>query len=216
MIGLLTENLGLKLLSLAVALLLWLALVGEPNTTGAIVVPVQYHNIPTDLEVSSDFVNSAYIEVRASRGRLSNLGNAVVVINLANQNQPGERTFSILKDNVNLPPGVEFLRAIPSQIRMRLEPRVVRDVPVLVRYGSSIPAGLHIVRQEVTPDTVRIVGPESSVQLLDRVQTDPVELAGAAPGEQTFRVHPYTGDARVRLDSSALVINVKVVLEKTR
>jgi len=216
MIGLLTENVGLKLLSLAVAMLLWLALVGEPNTTGAIVVPVQYHNIPKDLEVSSDFVDSAYVEVKASRGRLSSLGNAVVVIDLANQNQPGERTFSILSDNVSLPPGVEFLRSIPSQIRMRLEPRISRDVPVLVRYGSPIPEGIRIVRQEVTPDTVRIVGPESSVQLIDRVQTDPVELAGVAPGEHAFRVHPFAGDGRVRLERSDVMINVKVVLEKSR
>lgn len=212
----LTENLGLKLLSVVVAVLLWLALVGEPNTTSAIVVPVQYHNIPKDLEVSSDLISSAYVEVRGSRGRLSSLGNAVVVIDLAKQNQPGERTFSILGNNVNLPPGVEFLRAIPSQIRMRLEPRVTREVPVLVRYGSSIPEGLHIARQEVHPDTVRIVGPESSVQLIDRVQTDPVELAGMAAGEQTIRVHPFAGDARVRLERSDVMINVKVVLEKNR
>ncbi|MCS7024021.1 MAG: CdaR family protein [Bryobacteraceae bacterium] len=216
MTGWFTENLGLKLLSLAVALLLWLALVGEPNTTSAIVVPVQYHNLPKDLEISSEFVHSAYVEVRGTRARLATLGNAVVVIDLAGQTQPGERTFPILGSNVNLPPGVEFLRAIPSQIRLRLEPRIMREVPVMVRYGPSIPQGLQIARQQVDPDAVRIVGPASNVQRIDHVQTDPVEFLHATEGEHTVRVHAYAGDPRVRLERSDLLITVKVVLNKDR
>lgn len=218
MIRLLTENIGLKLLSLAVASLLWLATVGEPDSTMAVVVPVHYHNIPKDMEVSSSFVDSAYVEVRGSSGRLSgeSLSKAVVVIDLAPETRPGERTFSILEGNVNLPPAVEFVRAIPSQIRVRLEPRVSRDVPVLVRYGSNIPEGYRIAGQQVVPATVRITGPESRVQAIDRVQTDPLEFGPEGTDQRTFRVHAYAGDDHVRLEKPDLMINVKVALEKAR
>lgn len=212
MIRLITENLGLKLLSLSVAVLLWMAAVGDPEATTALAVPVQYRNTPPSLEISSQLIESAFVEVRGSGGRLStaNLANAVLVVDLGAERTPGERTVSIVSGNVKLPLGVSFLRSVPSQIRLRLEPRVTRDVPVVVRYAAPTPQGSRISNQEVVPAAVRIVGPESRVNAIDRVQTDPIVLTGNA--QQTFRVHTYAGDPQVRLERSDLVIVVKVTL----
>src|SRR5262245_6250218 len=119
MIRLLTDNIGLKLLSLAVATMLWLAIIGaDRETTTSIAVPVQYRNLPQQLEISSTLTDSAYIEIRGTTTRLagSNLTNAAVILDLAGEKRPGEHTFSILNENVVLPPNVDFLRAIPSQI----------------------------------------------------------------------------------------------------
>lgn len=212
-----TDNWGLKLLSLIVAILLWLATVGEPESATVIAVPVQYRNIPTNLEVSSEMRESAYVEVRGPSGRLSgsSLANTVVVVDLASQSRPGERTYSIQAENVRLPSGVQFLRAVPAQIRIRLEYQVSREVPVVVRYAGPAPEGLRIGSQEVTPQLVRILGPESRVNAIDRVQTDPIELAGVE-GIQSFQVHPYSGDPQVRLVKSDLMVTIKVGLEKAR
>lgn len=208
----LRENLALKLLSVAVAVLLWLATVGDPQATTALAVPVQYRNTPADLEISSQLVDSAYIEARGAGGRLSgaNLANAVVVVDLAGERRPGERTISIVPANVKLPVGVKFIRAVPSQIRLRLEPRAARDAVVMVRYAAPAPGGHRIALQEVVPPQVRIVGPESRVNAIDRVQTDPIELSDEM--EQVFHVHTYAGDPQVRLERSDLLITVKVKL----
>lgn len=212
-----TDNWGLKLLSLVVAVLLWLATVGEPESATVIAVPVQYRNIPTNLEVSSEMRESAYVEVRGPSGRLSgsSLANTVVVVDLASENRPGERTYSIQAENVRLPAGVQFLRAVPAQIRIRLEYQVSREVPVVVRYAGPAPEGLRIASQEVTPQLVRILGPESRVNAIDRVQTDPIELTGVE-GMQTFQAHPYSGDPQVRLVQSDMMVTIKVGLEKAR
>lgn len=212
----LSENLGLKALSLAVAVLLWLATVGGGNVTTAVAVPIQYRNLPTNLEISSELVDSAYVELRGASDRLSgsSLANALVVLDLAAQDRPGERTYSILDDNIQLPPGVEFLRAIPSQIRLKLEPRVSRETLVMVRYAPKIPNGWDIQAQQVSPQTVKVVGPESHVQSVDRVQTDPIELRPVAE-EQVFRVHAFTGDPLVRLERSDVTITVRVSLQRS-
>ncbi|MBS1827674.1 MAG: YbbR-like domain-containing protein [Acidobacteria bacterium] len=212
-----TDNWGLKLLSLAVAVLLWLATVGEPESATVIAVPVQYRNIPATLEVSSEMSDSAYVEVRGPSGRLSgsNLANTVVVLDLASQSKPGERTYSIQAENVRLPAGVQFLRAVPAQIRIRLEYQVSREVPVVVRYAGPAPEGMRIAKQEIQPQLVRILGPESRVNAIDRVQTDPIELS-TVEGVQSFQVHPYSGDPQVRLVKSDLMVTIKVGLEKSR
>lgn len=212
-----TDNWGLKLLSLTVAVLLWLATVGEPESATVIAVPVQYRNIPSNLEVSSEMRDSAYVEVRGPSGRLSgaNLANTVVVIDLSGQKRPGERTYSIQTDSVRLPPGVEFLRAVPAQIRIRLEYQVSREVPVVVRYAGPAPDGYRILKQDISPQLVRILGPESRVNAIDRVQTDPIELS-SIDGVQSFRAHPFAGDPQVRLANSDLMVTVKVELGKSR
>lgn len=215
--GLLLENLGLKLLSLGVAMLLWMATVGDPNMTALIGVPVQYQNIPPKLEISSELIHSAQVELRGSRRQLSaeNLANVAVMVDLAGVAGPGERTVSILAENVSLPAGVRFLRAIPAQIRLRLEEGLVREVPVLVRYAEPAPEGFRFLRQQVKPSTVRIVGPASRVAAIDHVQTDPVALV-ALEGESLYQVHAYAGDPHVRPEQPGLTIEVKVWLEKSR
>lgn len=210
-----THNWGVKLLSLAVAVLLWMATVGEPDAATAVGVPIQYRNLPQNLEFSSELVQSAYIEVRGSSGRLTGLSNAVVMLDMAGQTRPGERTFSILEENVKLPPGVQFVRAVPSQIRVKLEYQVSRSVPVVVRYAAVAPEGYRIAKQDVSPQLAKIMGPASRVQAIDRVQTDPIEVA-SIDVEQTFHVQAFAGDQQVRVDRNDQMITVKVTLEKNK
>jgi hypothetical protein len=106
------------------------------------------------------------------------------------------------------------LRAVPSQIRLHLEHQVSREIPVVVRYAAPAPDGLQIVRQQVTPPVVRVEGPASRIQAMDRVQTDPILLG--VEMEQTFHLQVFAGDPQVRMARSGQMITVKVVLEKTR
>ncbi|MDP2996444.1 MAG: CdaR family protein [Bryobacterales bacterium] len=210
----LTRNLGWKFLSLALAILLWFAIVGEPELATSVSAPIEYKNLPPDLEMSSDVLDRVHLEVRGPSGKLrtSDLGNMSVVLDLESVHRPGERTFTIQQWNVNLPSGVILSRAVPAQVRMRFENRVSREVPIRVRYSAQVPAGYRIASQQVEPSTVRVIGPESRVNRIEAVQTDPIDLSNVV-GESRFEVHTYVADPQVRLASSP-VVGVKVVLEK--
>jgi len=214
MLGRLTRNLGWKFLSLALAILLWYAIVEEPELATSVSAPIEYKNLPADLEMSSDVLDRLHLEVRGPSGQLhtADLANMSVVLDLAPVHRPGERTFTIEQGNVNLPSGVILSRAVPAQIRLRFETRVSREVPVRVRYSRQPPAGYSIARQQVEPSTIRVIGPESRVNRVEAVQTDPIDLSNVV-GESRFEVHTYVADSQVRLASSP-VVRVKVILEK--
>ncbi|MCX6636212.1 MAG: CdaR family protein [Acidobacteria bacterium] len=214
MLGRLTRNLGWKFLSLALAILLWYAIVGEPELATSVSAPIEYKNLPADLEMSSDVLDRVHLEVRGPSSQLhtTDLGNMSVVLDLESVHRPGERTFTIQQWNVNLPSGVILSRAVPAQVRVRFENRVSRKVPVRVRYSAQPPAGYRIAGQQVEPSTVRVIGPESRVNHIEAVQTDPIDLSNVV-GESSFEVHTYVADSQVRLDSSP-VVRVKVLLEK--
>src|SRR6266478_3446188 len=112
-----THNVGWKLLSLAIAIALWIAVAREPELATALSVPVELKNIPDDLDIGSNVPDRVHLEVRGPSGRLSrdNLSDLAVVLDLSGAHV-GERTYTVHPSNTNLPAGVEFYRAVPSQI----------------------------------------------------------------------------------------------------
>ena len=67
------EHLGLKGLSIAVAALLWLVISGQEIAERAIRVPLEYSNLPRDLEMTGDTPTVVDVRVRGSSPALSRL-----------------------------------------------------------------------------------------------------------------------------------------------
>jgi YbbR domain-containing protein len=104
------------------------------------------------------------------------------------------------------------MRAIPSQIRLKFERRLAQSVTVEPRFAGPPPQGYRVVRQEIFPRQLRITGPQSRVQQVTFVQTDPIDLTGTVSNGE-FRVSAYVSDPQVRFESSPIVV-VRVMLEK--
>ena len=210
----LTNNFGWKILSIAVAFLLWLAIVGEPEQSMAISVPIEYKNIPTDLEISSEVPEKLRVEVRGPSRRLSpaGLATSAVIINLASANQPGERTFTIEESNLELPAGVTMSRAVPSQIRVKFERRTAKDIPIHITFEGGAKPEYLIKRSEVSPQVLRIIGPESRVNQVMFAETDPIDIRELT-GSSVFRAQTFVGDPQVRIDGTGAV-TVQIEMER--
>ncbi len=211
MTGWITRNLGIKLLSIGLAILFWLLVVSDDQELAtSISVPIQFRNIPKDLELSSDVSEKVHLEIRGPAARLApaQLSETAAVIDLAGVTRPGDHTFPILADTTTLPTGVSLDRAVPSMIRMRFERRVAREVSVKVRVSNQPPSNLVLVGILVEPAKVRILGPESRVSDETIVETDPVDLSGVTE-PTSIPVRVFLADPQVRIEGSGKV-TVKV------
>jgi YbbR domain-containing protein len=210
----LTVNIGWKLLALALAVVLWSVLVGDPELTQSVSAPVEFKNLPKEFEISSEIPESVHLEIQgpSSRLRAYNLDKAAVVLDLSSVTDPGERTFPIEPANVELPSGVTLLRAIPSQLRLDFEHLTSREVPVQIRFSGPPPPGFQVLHADAFPPQIQIVGPESRVNRVEAATTDPIDLAGVV-GEKLFQVNVFVADPLVRFQSSP-VVTVKVAMEK--
>jgi YbbR domain-containing protein len=205
------SNLGWKLLSLAIAVGLWAFVASEPELATITTVPVQYKNLPDELEISSEPPDAVSLELRGPSGQLQSGVHPAVVLDMSGV-QPGERTYSVGNGNVKLARGVHLVRAIPSELRYRFERRATRLVTVVPHFANEGQNGYEVARAKVDPEELSIVGPASHVNRMHSVATDAADVSGVV-GSSEFRVNAYTGDPFVRFAGSPQV-NVTVVMKK--
>lgn len=213
MIQFFIRNLGWKLLSLVIAVALWVAVAREPEVATSLSVPVEFKNMQDNLDIDGTLPDLVRLEVRGPSGSLTrdNLSAVAVVLDLSDA-QAGERTYSIRGRNLNLPSGVVFYRAVPSQLTLHFAQLVVQEEPVQPLYVNK-PAGYRIASQQFSPAKVRVRGAQDRVKVISQVRTDPIDLSGVAE-EKVFRTHLNIGDAQVRLVEAPADITVRVKLEK--
>lgn len=213
--GWLTHNIGWKLLSLAAAVLLWITVASEPELSTFISVRVEYKNLPPEVEIDSDVLETVLLEVRGPSGALSSLPEdrrRYAVILELNNVEPGQHTFTIDRGAVRVPQGIQLVRAIPAQIRLNFEASATRSVPVEIRFAEGLPPDLRVVEATAEPSVLAITGPASRVAQAAAVQTDPLKLKPEA-GTSEYRLEAYVGDARVRFQDGTQV-TVKVTVAK--
>lgn len=210
---LLTRNLGWKLLALIIAIFLWLAVAREPEVATSLSVPVEFKNMRDDLDIGGNLPDRVRLELRGPSGRLSrdNLSAVAAVLDLSDA-QAGERTYTIRGRNLNLPSGVVFYRAVPSQLTLRFDRLAIKEAVVQPVFVNT-PPSYRIASQQASPANVRIRGSEDRVQAIDQIKTDPMNLNGVA-GEEVFHTHLNLGDAQVRIVEGSADITVRVKLEK--
>jgi YbbR domain-containing protein len=210
----LTENIGWKVLSLAAAVLLWVGLVGEAEIATSIPIVVQFRNAPQDLEITSQEPGRLFLRVRGPSNLLkpASLAGTSLELDLSTIHGPGEQTFTIDKTNLNLPAGVSMLRVVPSQVRVELQRRTSKQVPVEVRFSGPPPRGYRIASQSVKPARVAVIGPESKVEQTNVALTDAISL-NSTVGDANFKVPLYVPDPNVRFQDEP-VANVEIRLEK--
>jgi hypothetical protein len=213
--GLVFEHFGWKLLSLAIAVVVWALVASEPELGTLATVPLEYRNLPEDLEISSEPVSQVVLELRGPSGELRGLGEGVVhpaVILDMSGLRPGVHTFPILDRNVKLPRGVRLVRTTPSEARFEFDRRQLRSVPVRIRLVGQGQDGYSVESQSVEPPELQIIGPAKRVARINDVVTDPVDVSSVV-GSSEFRVNAFVDDPYVRFPSAPQVV-VTVIMKK--
>jgi YbbR domain-containing protein len=198
-----------------VAILVWLIMAGAPEEVTLQSAPILYENLRNGLVLSSDTPANLQVELRGAAGKLtqSTMSSVFVKLDLSEVTSPGEQTFTLSSAEFSLPHGVAFLRAVPSQVRLRIFRIAAKDVPVRVRLDGSPPAGYRITHADPVPDRLRISGPEPRVQSTLTADTDLIDVRSLTR-DTVVRTNAFVDDARVQFESPPAV-RVKLTIEKT-
>jgi YbbR domain-containing protein len=195
------RHLGLKFTSIALAALVWLLVSGEQIVERALRIPLEFTNLPSQLELVGDTPTVVDVRVRGSSGALSRVaaGELVAVLDLRAA-RPGQRLFHLTGSDVRAPFGIEVVQIVPSNVSIAFEPSATKQVPVVPEVEGDPASGYVVGTISADPATVQVVGPESAVARLTAAITEPISLAGAS-ASVTELVNIGVPDPSVRLQS---------------
>jgi YbbR domain-containing protein len=174
------RHFGLKLLSLGLAILLWMAVAGEETVERGLRVPLELQQVPAGLELTGDVPTAVDVRVRGASGALSRVaaGEVVAVLDLRSA-RAGQRLFPLTPEQVRAPFGVEIVQVTPSAIAIAFEPSATRTVPIELSVEGRPAPGYIVGSMTSDPSRVEIVGPESAVKRATEALAEPVSIAGA-------------------------------------
>ncbi|HLW88387.1 MAG TPA: CdaR family protein [Terriglobales bacterium] len=207
------HNLGLRLIAIALAVGLWLAVARDPVAEVALDIPVEIRNIPQDLEISSEIVPKAQIRLRGPERIIHQLHSSDVYAAIEfNGVRSGERSFDLTAQQIHEPAGLEVVQIVPSQFHLTFDVRLTRAVPIQPRVTGNFAQGYRIGQVVTDPSTVTITGPKGRVEAVESATTDPVDISGAM-NRVTFVRHAYVSDPLVEV-TRATAVRITVIMEQ--
>lgn len=210
------KYLGWKLGSLALAFLMWVVMSLGPEDVTTHVAPVIYQNLPPGYMIADTPPDAVRIELRGPASELTPtaLDPLAVTVDLANTANPPERTLTVSTSDLHLSRGVTFLRAVPSQLQIRLARVASKVVRVTPRFAGEVPAGYRVESTRVFPQSLQISGTEGRVAGVKEVKTETIDLSQAIHNGE-FHVNAFIDDPQVHFTASPAV-TVKVLLKPIR
>jgi YbbR domain-containing protein len=174
------RHIGLKVLSVVLALCLWMIVSGEETVERGLRVPLELQQVPAGLELTGEVPATVDVRVRGASGALSRLsaGDVFAVLDLRSA-RSGRRLFPLTPDRVVVPFGVEVVQVQPSALAMAFEPSASRQVPVMPAVDGRPAPGYVVGSLSADPKTVEVIGPESAVRRVTEALTEPVSVSGA-------------------------------------
>jgi YbbR domain-containing protein len=214
--NLFVNNIGLKGVSLLLAFLLWVQIGGQQVVQRTVSAPVQFINIPADLEIAGDYAHQVQLVVSSDRRSIGTGERQMAVVLNLHGARPGDIVIPLSETDVlNQPPGLEVRQITPARINLRLERTARRIVSVRPVVEGEPAEGYEVTDIRVVPSEVVITGPQSNIEAVSTATTETVNVEGH---NSTVRQAAYVDleNPRLRIENSPSVLVLVSINEKRR
>jgi YbbR domain-containing protein len=172
-----TDDLPLKLVSLVIAITLFVIVRSDKDAAGGANVKVIY-TLPESRVLVSDPVAEVRVGVRGPQTRVLRFDGDVPAIRIdLTDAKDGVLRFD--ESMVKLPPGLRVASITPPEVKLAFEPRAVKEVPVHAVLDGQPADGFRVTKVSSQPATIHVEGPKSVIMALTQVNTRPVKVTGA-------------------------------------
>lgn len=205
------RNMPLRLLSLAIALGLWLFVnAGQHGSQQTFVAPLLYRGMPPGFIITNQHPDNAHVQVSGPRTLLSLIDPTRLAqrVDLSGVGI-GQMQFRLNPEQFSVPRGTNVTSVTPSQLTLDVDRIVERTVPVKLALTGDVANGYEIRSEVVSPANVTIKGPSREVARIDSITTEPFSVDKAS-GDESGSVDLAALPGAIRLESEAVTAEVGV------
>jgi len=202
MAGIDWRNMSLRILSVLLALLLWVYATNEQNPVHNQILSINLtqRGLPENMVVSNDIPRVVSVRVQGTRGQVTALtpSDFEAVLDLSKVTE-GEQYLPV---KVNAPQGVQITQVTPGRVNAVVEDIVEQQINLKATLKGSPAKGYTAMDPVVLPAAVTVRGPRSKVAAISQVNLTVDVESAAAQVEKTLPVI---------VDQSGVTVNPKTV-----
>ncbi|MCG8337730.1 MAG: CdaR family protein [Proteobacteria bacterium] len=178
-----------KLLSVVLAVVIWL-FAPSPNkeiTEVKFFVPVSYVNLPKNLAIVSDPIQSISVSVEVAKNELAKIHPSMfqVAVDLE-EAVSGEKEFEIARNAVSAPNNSRILAIEPKQLSLSFEEVIEKELPIKPVFLGEPAKGYVLEQVTMIPSSVRVRGLVSGLNKLELLTTKAIEIEGIKSDLEMF------------------------------
>lgn len=175
------EKWFLKLLSLIMAVLLWLFIVGSEVNQHIYNVPVKFTNLHAEnILINGSRTNTIKVTIKGDNvtAMNRNLDEFNIIKDLSNYT-PGIHDIRIYHQDIIYPKGVELVSYEPRIVTIEIDNKDIKIVDLEIPVIKGTPAlGYEIKNIELSKEKTRIEGPESVLDTISELKLNEIDITG--------------------------------------
>ena len=195
--GWLTHNLGLKIISLVLAIGTWYYAVGEENIEVTRVIPLKVQMADSKMTVSAISARAVQVTLSAPR---------TLIVNLASQDiqavhkigpevrTAGEYSFRLEPSEIRLPSfQIRVIKITPEAVTLKMDELIVQKLEIQPDFVGEPAVGYKLLADELRmdPNAILAQGPKGVLEQMKSAKTEPIDLVG--------RIRSFHRSAEVKL-----------------
>ncbi|WP_240731955.1 YbbR-like domain-containing protein [Geobacter sp. FeAm09] len=163
----------------------WALITSRQGAIATVTAPVRLHGIPQDLVLLRSSPEEVEVQVKS----FSSLTPTPAKLDIAadidlSGAREGQAVVRIRNSDFKLPSGMVVGSVTPSSIRIVMEKKVRKTVPVRVNLRGRLPRGLGVYQVVASPAMVEVEGPSGQIAKLETVATEEVDAGKLVKGKE--------------------------------
>ena len=186
----LTRNLAPKMLSLLIAVVTWIVVVGpQGERVGRTYrVPVSLRDAPQSYMLDRPRPSDVLVTLTGSERAFRRLEpEALVAAIEAKSIRPGAQRVRLGQESIDLPRGLVLERIDPDVVTLVAHETMTRAFPVHAATEGQLANGLKLKSVRAEPEKINLVVRKSDLGTFHRVDTEPIVLDGIAESTSLWR-----------------------------
>jgi len=165
------------LLSLLLVTGIWFSFSRGLETLISLETPIDYMNRDSEMEILNTSVNTVNLNVSGSGPLIKSIRPDQVMVRIDLKKAViGNNTFTITKENITLPPGVNLKRVTPEIVEVVLDTSIKKSLPVQVDWAGNLSADLILIQATLEPPSVEVIGKNKILSDITTIYTKKVFL----------------------------------------
>ncbi len=205
-----SQNLGLKVVALALAVAAWWFVAGESKVLVSFTIPLEIRSVPKGLTMTNKPGRQVEVRLSGPSSLLSGMRPSEISAGVdLSAARAGRQYFTLDDRAVKVPPGIKVQRIFPSSIEVILDRTDRRAVPVSARIGGGAAVRKRVAKIGIDPPSVEVEALPEEFSRMQFIYTEEI-LPERTEGEYSAIVRVETREPHAKIVGNP---NVRVKIQ---